>query len=336
MSAGPATHLHINAQLIDTRTDTHVWVEQYDRDLNELFAVQSDIAQKIAERLKAKITAAERLAIERKPTEDLVAFELYSQANDISNSLGKTTGRAAGNRSAEPGGGARSFVFPSVLLLAWFHEDLYRFGHDHTPARLAMAEAAVQEASRLRPDAGETHLARAGSFMPYRDYAGALAELEIAEAKLPNDPRVFSVKASIQRRQGHWEESTRNFQRAIELDPRNTRRLSAVGLSYLSLRRYAEQKSMLDRALAIEPNNLSLQAQRAAVELHWKADARPLHQLLDSIRATNPAPCEIDGWLPICALAEHDAATAREALSRFGEETFDFETVHFTLASWRA
>ena len=77
------THLHLNAQLIDTRTDTHVWVEQYDRDLNDLFAIQSEIAQKVAERLNAKITAAERLAIERKPTDDLVAFELYSQANDI-------------------------------------------------------------------------------------------------------------------------------------------------------------------------------------------------------------------------------------------------------------
>jgi serine/threonine protein kinase len=78
-----ATHLHLNAQLIDTRTDTHVWAEQYDRDLNELFAIQSEIAQKVAKQLKAKVTAAERVAIERKPTGDLVAFELYSRANDI-------------------------------------------------------------------------------------------------------------------------------------------------------------------------------------------------------------------------------------------------------------
>jgi TolB-like protein len=258
------THLHLNAQLIDTRTDTHVWVEQYDRDLNELFAVQSDIAQKIAERLKAKITAAERVAIERKPTEDLVAFELYSQANDIY--FGKATGKADEGIDLLNQAVARDpSFFQAYLLLAWFHQDLYRFGHDHTPARFAMAEAAVQEASRLRPDAGETHLARQAQLYVVHDYAGALAELEIAEAKLPNDPRVFSVKASIQRRQGHWEESTRNFQRAIELDPRNTRRLLYLGDNYLSLRRYAEHKSMLDRALALEPNNLDLQAQREAV-----------------------------------------------------------------------
>ncbi len=324
------THLHLNAQLIDTRTDTHVWVEQYDRDLSELFAIQSEIAQKVAERLNAKITAEERLAIERKPTEDLVAFELYSQANDIY--FGKTTGKSEQAVDLLNQAVARDpSFFQAYLLLADLHQDLYRYGYDHTPARLALAEAAVQEASRLRPDAGESHLARQGQLYAVRDYAGALAELEIAEPKLPNDPRVFAGKASIQRRQGHWEESIRNFQRAIELDPRNTRRLQQLGLTYLSLRRYGDQESMLNRALAVEPNNLSFQAQRAAVELNGNADARPLHQLLDSIRATNPSAMpDMDAWLLDLALAEHDAATAREALSRLGEETYDFETVHFT------
>ena len=110
------THLRLNAQLIDTRTDTHVWAEQYDRDLNDLFAIQSEIAQKVAERLNAKVTSAERLAIEEKPTTDLVAFELYSRANDIIGaglSWGADTFR--GNRSAEPGGGARSIVSTGLL-----------------------------------------------------------------------------------------------------------------------------------------------------------------------------------------------------------------------------
>jgi serine/threonine protein kinase/tetratricopeptide (TPR) repeat protein len=324
------TQLHFNVQLIDTRTDTHVWVEQYDRDLSDLFAIQSEIAQKVAERLNAKVTPAERLAIERKPTEDLVAFDLYSQANDIY--FGKATGKADQGIDLLNQAVARDpSFFQAYLLLAWFHRDLYRYGHDHTPARLAMAEAAVQEASRLRPDAGETHLARQAQLYVVGDYAGAMAELEIAEPKLPNDPRVFSAKASIQRRQGHWEESIRNFQRAIELDPRTTRGFVQLGLTYLYLRRYAEQKSMLDRALAIERNNLDLQTQRAAVELDWKADTRPLHQLLDSIRATNPGDLD-DGWLLQCALAERDVAAAREALSRLGEETvgFDRDAVQFT------
>ena len=120
VSAGAATRLHMNAQLIDTRTDTHVWAEQYDRDLNDLFAIQSEIAQKVAERLNAKISAAEKLAIEGKPTGDLVAFDLYSRANDIISDLrisgnSRGSGFGAGNRSAEPGRGARPIVSPGVL-----------------------------------------------------------------------------------------------------------------------------------------------------------------------------------------------------------------------------
>jgi serine/threonine-protein kinase len=129
------------------------------------------------------------------------------------------------------------------------------------------------------------------------------------------------------------EESIRNFQRAIALDPRTTRRFVQLGLTYLSLRRYAEQEAMLDRASAIEPNDLDLKARREAVELDWKADTRPLHQLLDSIRATNPgAPPNMDGWRLQCALAERDAAAATEALSGLGEERlgFDRDAVLFT------
>jgi len=330
------THLRLNAQLIDTRSDTHVWAEQYDRDLDDLFAVQSEIAQKVAERLNAKVTAEEKLAIERPATADLDAFELYALARKLLPRIGNSYGVTGAHQAVELLNQAVArdpSFFLAYLLLADVHEDLYRFGYDHTPARLAMAEAALQEASRLRPDAGETHVARAAYLYSVQDSAGALAELEIAEPKLPNNPGVFSVKGSIQRRQGHWEESTRNFQRAIELDPRNWWRLRELGRTYGCLRRYAEQKSMFDRAVALEPNNLDLNAEREAVELDWKADPRPLHRLLDSIRATNPramANIDIAFWRLTCALAERDAAAAREVLSGLGEETFDYGVVHFT------
>jgi serine/threonine protein kinase/tetratricopeptide (TPR) repeat protein len=329
---------YMNTQLVDTRTDTHVWAEQYDRDLNELFAIQSEIAQKVAERLNAKVTAEEKVAIELSATGDLDAFELYALARKLLPKTGNPIGAGVSGASQavqllNKAVARDPSFFQAYLLLAYIHEDFYRFGHDHTQARLALAEAALQEAFRLRPDAGETHLTRATHLYTMLDYAGALAELEIAEPKLPNNASVFSAKASIQRRQGRMEESIRNFQRAIELDPRNTWRLLQLGLTYLSLRRYAEQKSMLDRALAIEPNNLDLKAAREAVEVDWKADTRPLHQLLDSIRATNPgAMPNIDGWRLECALAERDAATATEALSRLGEErlSFDRDAVQFT------
>ena len=135
-------------------------------------------------------------------------------------------------------------------------------GSDHTPARLALAEAAVQAATRLRPDAAETHLARA-QYLYYglRDYAGALAELEIARRGLPNDPRLFELTGYILRRRGQQEEGLQNLQRAVELDPRNFDILQQIALSYQFLGRYAESIAALDRALAIVPDSVETQDQ---------------------------------------------------------------------------
>src|SRR5882724_5046599 len=328
------TRFHMNAQLIDTRTDTHVWVEQYDRDLNDLFAIQSEIAQKIAGQLRAKISAAEKLAIERKPTTDLVAFELYSHAISLTHTFrasGADSGRQAIDLLNQAVARDPSF-FEAYCELAVHHDQLYFFNLDHTPARLAAAEAAIQEAFRIRPNAGEAHLARAWHlYNGYLDYEGALAELEVARQTLPNHPLIFRLTGSIQRRQGRWEESIRSFERALELDPRNINTLDNLGDSYAALRRYAEQKSKFDRILAIEPNDLTAKAERAAVELNWKADTRPLHQLIDEIRATNPdaMPKIVPFWLT-CALAERDPAAAKEALLAAGEESpLGVDAVHF-------
>ena len=190
------THLHLNAQLIDTRTDTHVWAEQYDRDLNELFAVQSEIAQKVAEQLNAKITSAEKLAIEEKPTTDLVAFELYSRAKHhrIHRVLALRLCEQAIDLLNQAVARDPSF-FDAYCGLAWFHDLLYFYGFDHTPARLALAEAAIQAAFRIRPNAGEAHLARAYHlYNGYRDYDGALAELEVARQTLPNNAADFRTE----------------------------------------------------------------------------------------------------------------------------------------------
>jgi tetratricopeptide (TPR) repeat protein len=135
---------------------------------------------------------------------------------------------------------------------------------------------------------------------------------------------------SIQRRQGRWEESTRNFERAIELDPRDLRILTQTGLSYGGVRRYAEQKSKLDRALTVAPNDVILKADRAFVEVDWKADTGPLHQVIDEIRATNPAavPKIALRWL-LCALAERDLTAAKDALLASGEFPLETENIHF-------
>jgi TolB-like protein/Tfp pilus assembly protein PilF len=327
------TRFHMNAQLIDARTDTHVWVEQYDGDFNDLFAIQSEIAQKIAGQLRAKISAAEKQAIERKPTTDLVAFELYSRAislTPIRRSSTADSGRQAIDLLNQAVARDPSF-FEAYCELAVHHDQLYFFGFDHTRAQLASAEAAIQEAFRILPNAGEAHLARAHHlYNGYLDYDGALAELEVARQSLPNDPRIFAVIGLIQRRQGRWEDSTRNLERALELDPRNVSTLDNISDSYKALRRYAEQKSTFDRMLAIEPNDVLAKAGRACVELDWKADTRPLHQLIDEIRTTNPAatPKIVPFWL-LCALAERDDVAAKHALLASDEFPLGIDAVHF-------
>jgi TolB-like protein/Tfp pilus assembly protein PilF len=329
------THLRLNAQLIDTRTDTHVWVEQYDRDVNELFAVQSEIAQKVAEQLKAKVTSAEKMAIEGKPTTDLVAFELYSRAHHLTptNRTGATAFEQAIDLLNQAVARDPSF-FDAYCELAVNHDQLYFFGYDHTPARLAAAEAAVQEAFRIRPNAGDAHYVRAWHlYNGYLDYERALAELELARRSLPNNSGIFFLMACIQRRQGRWEESMRNFERALELDPRNVNTLYNIADSCGFLRRYAEQKSKFDRILTIEPNNPVAKAERAFVDVNWKADTRPLHQLIDEIRATNPGAMpkvyDSDARL-VCALAERDVAAAKDALLTSDEIPLGGDAVHFT------
>jgi serine/threonine-protein kinase len=333
--------LHINAQLIDTRTDSHVWAEEYDRDLKDVFAIQSEIAQKVADRLHAKISAAERVAIERAPTVDLTAFDLYSRAKDLllavsftqtSSSSAKANLLKAVDLLNEAVAHDPTF-FQAYCQLAWTHDQLYSvFGYDHTPARLALAEAATEAAFRLRPDSGEVHLARAGHlYRAYLDYTGALAELETARQTLPNDARLFELKGYIERREGHWEESIRNLERAVELDPRNILLLGQTFLSYDDLRSYADEEVILDRMLAIEPNDVQTKVARAWVQLNWKADTRPLHQLIDSIRATNTLaiPDIADVWLT-CALAERDPAAAANALAALGENGFGSEVLRYS------
>jgi TolB-like protein len=325
--------VHVNAQLVDTRTNTEVWADGYDRELKEAFAIPSQVALKVAEHLRAKISTAEKIAIERKPTADVTAFELCAQAKNLLLTSFSSAAKAKLLQAADLLDQAimhdPSF-FEAYCELVHTHGLLYFFGLDHTPARLASAEAAFQAAFRLRPDAGEAHLARAENlYHGYLDYDGALTELDIARRSLPNDPQVFAVTGYILRRQGHWEESTRNLERAIDLDPRNFFLLQQIATSYGILRRYTEEISVLDRALAIEPADVDTKVALAAVQFHWKADTRPLHQAIDSIRVTNPdaLPSVANDWLS-CALAERDIAAATNALDAFGETPLTDYAVH--------
>jgi serine/threonine-protein kinase len=317
--------VRVNAQLVDTRSDRHLWAQTYDRDLVDVFAIQSEIAKTIADQLQAELSPAEKSAIERPPTSDIIAFDLYTRANNLflTTIFSGTTGdflRAADllNQAV----GRDPSFFQAYCKLAYVHDALYFLGYDHTTTRLALADLAIQTASRLRPEAGETHLARARNlYWGYLDYDGALAELKAAHRTLPNDSQVFQLMAFIQRRQGRSEESIRNFDRATRLDPRNVYTLQQTALTYLMLRLYAEEKSMFARVLAIKPNDAVMQAEHASAELDWKADSEPLHQVINLIRTTNrdALPKVASYWL-ICALAERDSVSAENALVAAGED----------------
>jgi TolB-like protein/Tfp pilus assembly protein PilF len=329
-----AGRIRLNAQLIDTRTDTHVWAEEYDRDLVDVFAIQSEIAKRVANQLQAKLSPREENAIELPSTSDITAFDLYARAKNIllrTAFVGNADLLEATDLLNQAVVRDPSF-FDAYCQLAYAHDALYFFGPDHTSARLALAEAALQAASRLRPDAGETHLARGQNlYWAYGDYDSALAELAAASHTLPNDARTFKLTGLIQRRQGRWEESTRNFERTVELDPRDIETLVLnVAGNYSILRRYAEAKPWAARVLAFEPNNSFTKVFLAYVDFDWKADTQPLQQTIDSIRATNPAavPSIAHIWI-ICALAERDAAAAKDALIAFGEEPISFAPDNF-------
>ena len=188
------------------------------------------------------------------------------------------------------------------------------------------------KAFRIRPNAGEAHLARAHHlYNGYLDYDGALAELEVGRQSSPNDPRIFAVMGFIQRRQGRWEESMRNFQRAIELDPRSLNTLGNIADSYANARRYAEQKSTLDRS-RLSRQTMSRQRQRAH-GWKWirKADTGPSHQVINEIRTTNPASMpQLAGLSLLCALAERDVAAAKDALLASDEFPLGRQAVNFT------
>jgi serine/threonine protein kinase/Flp pilus assembly protein TadD len=326
--------LRVNAQLADARTERRSWEQVYDGDLTDVFAIESEIATAIAGELNAKLSPNEKSDIERPVTVNIPAFDLYTQANDLllvesfSDDLPGHLRQAANLLNwavaRDPA------FFEAYCQLGYAHDVLYFYGYDHTPARLASAELAIQAAFRLRPDAGEAHLARAQNlYWGYLDYDDALAELDVARRSLPNNARIFLLSGYIHRRQGRWEESARDLDRAVELDPRNLDTLLQIAINYDLFRRYAEEKLILDRALAIEPSHAEIKVVRANVDLDWKANTQPLHQVIDEIRAENPASARgiANDWL-ICALAEHNAAAAQDALIALGDTPLRDGTVH--------
>ncbi len=315
------------AQLIDARTDAHLWARTYDRDLADVFAIQSEIAQSIADQLQARLSPNEKKAIEQALTNNLAAFELYSRAKNLLLAAGAYSGAMEKNLPqaidlANQAVARDPSFFHAYCLLAYLHDRTYFMDFDRTPDRRGRAEAALDAAARLRPDAGETHLARAlHRYHGYLDYEGARAELEIARRTLPNEARVYELLGYVARREGKFEESLHYLERALELDPRNFLTLTQTALSYGQMRRYPDVATILDRALAIYPDNVEAQLSRALVDLNWKGDTRPYHTVLDKLREKDPGAVKDNAEdLFALALYERDVHGAEVALAAKGDE----------------
>ena len=330
--------VRVTAQLIDTRSDAHLWAERYDRNVADVFAIQSEIAEAIVGQLRAKLSPGEKAAIKQPATTDLEAFELYSRARalyvDTSNQI------QAGKKLPEAGRLLDQAVKrdPNFLaawcLLARVHGDIYWQGHDHTPARLEMANAALQTAQRIQPDAGEVHLGLADYYYHgFRDYGRARAELEAAQRTLPNNAEVFEYTGYIDRREGKWESATRNLEHAIDLDPRNFLTLQQLALVYQMRHLYDDEARTYDRALDIVPDDPNVLISRALIAFDERADLKPFQETLARLVARDPLlASEVDS--ADHALCERTPEATARLLKNYAQMGTNPNGVNYPRAYW--
>ena len=311
----------ISAQLIDARTDTQVWGTTFERSLADVFTVQSEVALNIVSQLKVKLSSAEQDAIKQKPTDDLVAYDLFARAkalidSTVYSSRVKDSLFEAAQLLSEATTRDATFL-RAFCLLARVHDKIYILGLDHTPSRVAMGDEAIKRAMAINRDAGEVHLAQANHlYCAYLDYDLARRELAIATSLLPNEPRCFELTGFLERRAGNWEQAVKQLSKALELDPRNVYLLHQLSLTYEHMRRFPEMARTLDRAIAIVPDDVGTRLGRAFVDLEWRADTKPLHAAIQQAVTKDPAIVnEIAELQLLLALCERDWVTAERVMA---------------------
>ena len=324
-----ANRVRVTAQLIDVRTDTHVWAEKYERNLADVFAIQSEIAQAIADQLQAKLSPSEKNAIKERPTSDVAAYDLYLRAKEL-----VYDGEVNPSRQRENLLEAVQLLNqalardPAFLLahcqLAGVHDLIYFFNFDHTDSRLKLAEASIANAVRLQPDGGQAHLAQAIHFYwGYREYDRAREELTKAQQSLPNEPQVFKFLGLIDRRQGHWNEALRNLERVVELDPQNVDGLGNLAQNYYDMRKYNESIATFDRIAKLEPGNPAVRTFRASIERSASGDVASLRAVINTIEAEGADSAAVVASLSFeLASDERDPAAAERALANIPRENY--------------
>jgi serine/threonine-protein kinase len=334
-----ANKIRVNAQLIDARNDAHLWGQTYDRDLADVFAIQSEIAKTIAEQLQAKLSPKEEAVVEAKPTKDIVAYDLYLRASEIARNRSTTIG-TGGAEGAKQGvqlldqAVTRDPDFVNALCrLAEVHLYLF-YLNDRSAPHVDLAKKALEAAARLQPDAGEVHLTR--GLLYYRgslDYGPALAEFALARRSLPNDADVPFFIGMIERRQGHWDESIRHVEQAVALDPHNVIYISELAVTYLRLRRYDEAAKTLDSALKWKPLDFGMALLRAFTDKNWKADLGRWRAVVAGAAGRPADPNDLISARLMLALLERNYYAAQEALETPGLAEFD-DNGFFTPREW--
>ena len=276
--------VRVNVQLINANNDEHIWAEDYDRELTDVFAIQTDLAQKIVYTLQAKLLPNEKARLDRRPTQDPNAYLLFVQAHEYAD-------RAElfhdSSLKAEPLFEQAIKLDPNFALayagLSMVESWVYH-SFEPLPARREKARHNADVALRLQPDLPEAHLALGFSYYyGDRDYERALAEFEIARRGLPNEAEAYMAIGAIQRRQGKWIESTENLEKAAALDPKNMRILWNLGYSYMAQRNFEAADKTFDRALAVEPQSFLAAGMKAAVAVQRTGDLTEVEKQFSSV-----------------------------------------------------
>jgi TolB-like protein/Flp pilus assembly protein TadD len=265
--------VRVSVQLINANDDEHIWAEDYDRELTDVFAIQTDLAQKIASTLQAKLSPNEKARLDRRPTKDSDAYLLYVQAHDYANRPDRP--REASLKAEELFEQAIKLDPNFALAFAGLSEVESWMYHSYEPtsARRAKARLNANESLRLQPDLPEGHLALGFSYYyGDRDYDRALTEFEIAKRDLPNEGRAYHAIGAIQRRQGKWTESTANFEKSASLDPKNAKVLFNLALNYVAQRDFEAADKILDRGIAADPESFGSRGMKAGLAIIWRGD----------------------------------------------------------------
>src|SRR5437588_3475816 len=314
--------VRVNVQLINASNDEHIWAEDYDGDLTDVFAIQTDLAQKIASALQAKLSPNEKARIDRRPTQNPDAYLLFVQAHDYANRMEMFHDTSL---KAEPLFEQAIKLDPNFALafagLSMMESWVYH-SSDPVPARREKARLNADEALRLQPDLPEGHLALGFSYYyGDRDYERALDEFEIARRGLPNESQAYLAIGSIQRRQGKWAESTANLEKAATLDPKNISILVNLCFSYMALRNFETADKVIERGITASPQSFQARALKGFIAVLWKGDLSAAEKVFSS------APPETDPnglatgartWILVLKRKYPDAL---QALERFRGET---------------